>query len=288
MPDDEIPPALPLSALQRRLFGLITARGTVAEALDAAPYPPRYLTDHVVGDERLDAIGRLDIYNGMYFFRLLEDVLQADYPAVRAWLGDEGFTVAAAAYIEAHPPCAPSARDASARFPEFLRTFSAAPPGLADLAALEWARVDVFDEADDDALTRAHVAAAASEDLTALALLAVRAHRLVDAAYPVHEAWRALESAHVAPGPAPHVALAPQDTALLVWREGRTIYHRPLPAPEASAFALVAAGTTFGALCERLGETSDEEDAARQVVAFLSRWVDDGLLRAPGLRPAGP
>ncbi|MEK7796751.1 MAG: DNA-binding domain-containing protein [Pseudomonadota bacterium] len=56
----------------------------------------------VVGDERVDAHGRLDIYADAYRLRLIE-ALEGDFVALQAYVGPERFDEIARAYIEAHP-----------------------------------------------------------------------------------------------------------------------------------------------------------------------------------------
>lgn len=262
---------LPLAELQARLFGLITARNNVDETLQAQGLPASHVTNHILGDERLDGLGRLNIYNNMYFFRLLEDVLQADYPTVAAVLGEQRFRALVADYLQACPSVKPSARDASERLPNYIESWdAAAPPWLASLAALEWARVDVFDEADDEALTMAHVQG--TSDLPGLALQAIAAQRTVASSHAIADVWRAVENGQAVSQP------KPTPCTLLVWREDAMVYHRALSADETALWPQLQRGLSFGELCERLGQTYADEQAAARAVQLLTAWLNDGLL----------
>jgi len=79
--------SLPLKQLQSILYRLITAASGVAEGLAAEKrlvaeggMPAGGLDALVLGDDRLSAEDRVDIYANMYFYRLL-DVLKEDFPA---------------------------------------------------------------------------------------------------------------------------------------------------------------------------------------------------------------
>src|SRR4029079_15629477 len=86
----------------------------------AAEVPPAAeLLTEVVGDERLDAPARLDVYARMYVARLV-DVLREDYPRVAAVLGEEEFTRVAGEYVAAHRSTHPSLRWFGRAFPERL------------------------------------------------------------------------------------------------------------------------------------------------------------------------
>ena len=105
--------------------------------------------------EQLSPTERLDVYADMYFYRL-KDCLAEDYPNLAAWIGPERFHNLVTDYLLAHPSRHPSLRELGRALPVFLESqplparFAWAP----DLARLEWARLDVFDDADAAPLTR--------------------------------------------------------------------------------------------------------------------------------------
>jgi hypothetical protein len=260
-------------------MGLITARGNVDEELERQGRGAGDIEAWIEGDARLDAVGRLNIYNNMYYFRLL-DSLAEDFPMLQAVLGEDAFARLVTAYVETHPPERPSLRDAGRRLPTFVTAWAQVEEtdvdagALADLAALEWARVDVFDDADCAVLTAAHLGSVGAEDVAALPLHAVPASRLLRLAHGAHLIWRAVDRAQPIP------AVEAQPTLVLVWRQERAIFHRALEDDESEAAARIVTGTTFGAICELLGQTRDELTAATEAAALLQRWVHDGVLRA--------
>jgi hypothetical protein len=265
-----------LAELQRRFFELVTGAEGVSRELAARGIPERELAAIIQGDARASATDRLDVYANMYFFRIL-DVLRGDYPKLRAVVGDDAFHDLAMGYLQAHPSRHPSLRFVGAALPGFLagHALVAARPWLAELATLEWARVDVFDREDAAVLTRALIAAVAPAAFAEIPLAAVPASALVSAAWAVEDTWRAIEAEREPEPPAP----AEAGHAVLVWRRGVTVHHRPVAAPERRALELLLPRTTFGALCAALGEALDSEEAAAELAAqYLGQWLADELL----------
>jgi hypothetical protein len=220
----------------------------------------------------LGARERLDIYEGMYVARLVE-ALGEDFPRVAARLGPARFAARAHAYLARHPSEHPSIRHVGRGFADFIATDpDDAPPWLADLARLEWARLAVFDAADAPALTLADLRAVAPEDWGALRFRPVPAFAVLHLAWPAEQAWAA-EPGTDAP------ALEPVPTTLRLWRDGFTVYHLPVDAREAAALAALVAGEPFATLCERLADIAPEE-AAAEAGTLLVSWIEDGIVAA--------
>ena len=229
----------------------------------------------IAGTAPLPPSDRLEIYRRMYLWRLL-DVLREDYPRVAEILGDDAFRATATAYLGAHPSLHPSARHLGAGFADFVAAHAAdAPAVVADLARLEWTRVEVFDAPDAPALTVADLGALDAERIAGLVLAPVPACATLVADWPVHEVWKT---------PATAAGIAPARTALRVWREGFTVYHAPMDAAEEAAWARLAAGAPFADVCEAFataGHMESDDEAGRAAASLLARWVDDGILARP-------
>jgi hypothetical protein len=286
-----------LRALQERFFALVTAREDVAGALLRLELEPAAAEAMVRSDARLDAVGRIGIYNDMYFMRL-RGVLGQDFSALLALLGEDDFRVLLADYLEVFPPRDPCLRDFARALPGFLAAHRddyplfAGRPWIADLAALEWARADLFDRPDAPVLTTAHLQALSPEAFATLPLQFVPACTIVDVDYAVDELWRALEGeendGHGKDDdglPKAVAAPAAGPVRLLVWREGLDIYHRRAGADEAPRLPSLREGTTFGALCEQLGEGRSVEQAAELAFGLLATWIHGGVLQAPAAPP---
>jgi hypothetical protein len=277
-----MPDAPSLRELERTLFALIRAPDGVGPAMRARRLSKRRLAEIIAGDDRLDATGRVEIYADMYFLRL-QDVLREAFPKLRAVLGDDAFGALCSDYLHTHPSRHPSLRQLGDRLAAFLagpadrRPRCPAPPAwAADLAALEWARYDVFDAADAPLLAMPDLAALPPEAFATLLIQLAPGHHLVRLQHPVHTVWRAISKQQPVP------EAGPSATTLLVWRQENFVYHRPLDAREAGLLARAAGGIEFGAVCETIADApapgDAPEDPAHAAFQLLARWVGDGLL----------
>jgi hypothetical protein len=264
-----------LRALQESFWGLISARTGVQDALSEMP-AHAWLAEAVVSDSFAPSVERLDVYANMYFHRL-RDNLAHDFPKLTAAVGHAAFHDLAADYLSACPSREPSVRYFGQRLPASLRTHptSEIRPWLAELAELEWARLDLFDRDDEPVLTVDDLQQAAALGFLELRLQLIAAHTLVRPRYAVDAVWRALHQGE-------RVA-EPQGSAghgLLVWRQPDLyVYHRPLDAIEAELLSRLAEGISFVELCELLARQLSCDEAAQRAVALLSGWTQAGLLK---------
>jgi hypothetical protein len=231
------------------------------------------------GDGELIGSGDLAIYAGMYASRL-HDTLADDYPKLRAALGDDRFGELVAHYLRAHPPSSFTLRDAGLALERFLRGSELAPPWAADLAALERARVEVFDGPDCELLTQEAVAAL-GDALPGLVLAWVPSSVVVPLAWTVDDLWSAIEDG------APHPEPVAEPRVVLVWRRDVAVLHRTLDADEGQLAPRLAPGVAFAEACEVLGELHGDAASAR-AVELLLRWLTAAVLAEPSGWPATP
>jgi hypothetical protein len=256
-----------LAAVQRRLWRLLVAPEGVRNALaEEGPGAEAALGALLVGDERAGAAARLEVYANAYFARL-HDVLRADVPALAAALGPPAFHDLATAYLLACPPRHFSLRHAGDQLAAYLASDE---PGAAfvrarcafaaDLAALELARTDAFDAADDAPLSRDALAALAPEAWAALTLRLRACVRLLALAWPVDR----LVDAQARGEPLPLAELAPARTQVCVYREGDDVRQLRVPPEDAALLARARDGVAFGEVCEVLA-------SPERAAAFLGR-----------------
>ena len=258
-----------LAEIEQQFFSLITAPEGVAAGLTAQGRTAVELGQVIAGDARASAVDRLDIYANMYFYRI-RDTLRDYFPATAAVADEAGFHNLITDYLLAHPSRHPSLREVGRFLPGFAAAHGLAGerPWLGELAALEWARLDVFDRADQVVLTR--------EQLATLPLPLIAAHELVESSHAVEEIWAAVQAEQSVVEAAP--ASEPPGSALLVWRRELTVYHRRADAAEAQAITWLRAGLRFGELCERLADGRSPEASAQLGSTWLGTWLADGLI----------
>src|SRR5437868_5990694 len=89
---------LALSAIVRPLAGGDRRQATWTDGRDASAVAASIIKPN----DRLTSFERLEIYNRQYWFRLL-DVMEEDFPGLRAVLGPAGFDRLARAYLAKYP-----------------------------------------------------------------------------------------------------------------------------------------------------------------------------------------
>jgi len=236
----------------------------------------RQFYDRVVGHEPEgdvvgDVVGSGDIgiYERMYASRL-HDTLADDYPKLRAAVGDDRFGEIVAQYFRAHPPSSFTLRDAGLALERFLREAAIGPAWAADLAALERARVEVFDGPDAEPLAQDAVAAL-GDALPGLMLAWVPSSAVVRIAWAVDDLWSAIEDGE------PTFEPAAAARVVLVWRRDVAVLHRTLDDDEGRLAPQIARGAAFAEVCAVLGELHGDEASAR-AVELLLRWLPAAVL----------
>jgi hypothetical protein len=201
----------------------------------------------------------------------LRDVLREDFPKVTALLGDR-FDEVVAGYLETFPSEQPSVRHLGRALAEFLRRCEDMPKCLADLAELEWARVEVFDAPDAECATIDELATVPPDAWPALRFSTIPAIQTLRVQYPAHQLWSDSQSLEV---PA-------AETSLRIWRKNDFhVLHAPMDERESAAHHKMISGETFAAICETFADLP-EMDAAREATGLLARWLEDGIIARIG------
>jgi len=199
---------------------------------------------------------RLEIYNRVYWFRLLDSFYE-DTPLLRAALGERKFDALARAYLEKFPSTSFTLRNLCERLPLFLRREPRwAEPHAAlarDLARFEWAQTVAFDGEELPAITPEEIAAVPPSRLR----LALQPYvTLLDLAYPVdhyalavrdreslrnaasHVTTHGPSRAKVRPVPRPK----PARVRLAVHRVNHRLYYKRLELPAFRILSALQAG----------------------------------------------
>jgi hypothetical protein len=224
----------------------------------------------VRGADDSDRKTRIRVYSDAYYLRL-RDVLREDFPKVTALLGDR-FDEVVAGYLETFPSEQPSVRHLGRALAEFLQSREDVPKCLADLAELEWARVEVFDAPDAECATIDELATVSPDAWPALRFSTIPAIQTLRVQYPAHQLWSDSQSLEV---PA-------AETSLRIWRKNDfLVLHAPMDERESAALPKMISGETFAAICETFADLP-EMDAAREATGLLARWIEDGIVARIG------
>ena len=223
------------------------------------------------GSPELTAAERVEIYADMYLWRLV-DALREDYPKLAALLGDERFYALAEAYVREHPSAHHDLGRLGVHLAAFLRAHpDPGRPDLADLAALEWARSEVFFEAKEAPARQDALAALPPERFPEARLRLAPALRLLAVEHDAVGLWRALEHGAGVPPPVPEIQ------AIAVWRSEFDVFHAALELDEATALESVASGDPLARVCAAFNR---REDAAGAAFSAITSWFEEGWIAA--------
>jgi hypothetical protein len=272
---------LPLPRLQRWMHAVVAHPGSVEEAV-AAPAAAAELAPEAIGElilptRALTPAERVGIYHGMYLLRM-EEALATDYPALKHFLGDEGFLALVRGYVQAHPSRSYSLNRLGDALPQYVRE----APGLKrrefchDLARLELAVSEVFDAPETPPLTAASVARVAPEAWEQARLRPIDAFRLLALRYPANEYLQSVrDDRHDHPRP------RLKANWLAVYRSDYAVYRLALSRPAHDLLADLAAGRPLGqavaAAVARGGRRAPGEDELQR---WFRNWVAAGLFRS--------
>jgi hypothetical protein len=275
-------PELALGGLQRWLQVLIVSPGSVRHALRskeaARLVRPGKAGAVVLPSARgLSAVERVGVYQAMYLPRMLE-ALESDYAGLAHFLGEGAWTRLVRAYITAHPSHSYTLNELGRRLPEFVRR--ARVPRAAfchDLARLERAVAQAFDEQETRPLAETAFAAVLPRDLERARLVPVASLRLL---VLEHDAGAYLDS--LGDLKHQHPPLRRKRTRLVVFRRNYAVKRRE---QSEAAFALLedlVAGLPVGrALTRALGRKRGARLAGADAAFRLFReWAAMGLFQA--------
>jgi hypothetical protein len=226
---------------------------------------------------RLSPQKRVEIYSEMYLWRQV-DALKEDFPKLAALLGEEEFAHLAEAYVQTYPSEHPSLGRLGRKLAQFIseRAGDHVRADLAELAALEWARAEVFVESDAPCAPSAAFTQLGPGQFARAKCRLSPAIRVLFLSHDPMPLWHALENGEEIPEP------SPVQQHVLVWRKGWAVYHAAIDAEEARALERAREGRPLGEICEAFAERDEPAAAA---FAALQSWVGEGLVASvdPGL-----
>ncbi len=248
-----MPPSdIALAPLQEWMQALVTHPGDVYEAVRDAPFS----ADAVVLPSRtLQPIQRVGIYHGMFLLRMIE-ALSADYPALARFLGEDAFETLVRAYVLRFPSRSYTLNRLGDSLPEFIEASARKRRlFLRDLARLELAMTQVFDEREAEPLPADAIASVAPDRIADARLVPIPALRLLALDYDANDAFQSF-----------------RDDQPMTPRRGKTwvVVHRR----DYSVYRMPVSRDAFAFLESLAGEGSTIGDAIAAFHRRFRRWPD--------------
>jgi hypothetical protein len=268
-----------LDRLQRWMQEVIVHAGTVEEAI-ASPgaeqeIPGKNLNDVVLPSDSMTPSERVGVYHGMYLMRM-EEALSTDYPVIRYYLGDAGFSQLVEEYVERYPSRSYTLNRLGDHLPRFFADRPAHQQAelLQDLARLELAMTKVFDEQESPVLRVEELEAIPPESWGEARLRPIAAFRLLAFKYAVVPHLVAYHDDRPSPSPrrrASWVALYRRDYSTL---------RLELTRAEHDLLRSLAGGTPLGEALAAAGSTQKSTRQRAQIFRWFRTWLAEGLFTA--------
>jgi hypothetical protein len=284
-----MPSESPLLTLQRRFLGALR-EPIFGDSRARSELPPRAGDVSAAFVETADAlvrpsasmrpVERLELYHRQYWYRLL-DSLAEDFPALRTFLGEEGFWSAAEDYLEAEPPRSFTLRHLGQGLADFLARTATGPDAVhaAELARLEWSLCVAFEAAE-------HTPVAPSE--LGHAPLALQPHvQLLALSSPADTTWRRGGRRRSPRRPSrrasPETSRRASRRFVAVFREGLEVRIERIPR---AAFAILAALREHPRLTDAMAHVASTPGLFRardvhRTEGWFRAWIARGWL-TPG------
>ncbi|QGN55369.1 DNA-binding domain-containing protein [Novosphingobium sp. Gsoil 351] len=195
------------------------------------------------------------------------DALSANFPVVRALVGEEMFTALAVDHASQRPPLDPVLATYGADFPEWIeeQSWAAELPYVSDLARVERLHGEALFAADAAPLDPGAFARLAAHEWTRARLTLHPATRLACSRWPAASLWRA----HQPGGDLDTIAWRPE--YVLVSRAGQTVAVEAIPAPAHRFVLSLARGASVAAAVEATLAAFPDADIAAAFALLLNR-----------------
>jgi len=202
------------------------------------------------------------------------EALENDYPAVRHFLGEEGFYGLIARYVDAHPSRSYTLNRLGDHLPDYIakQTDLAKHEFLHDLARLELAVTTVFDDEETPVLTAERVAAVAPDAWERARLKPIAALRLLSFHYPVSDYLGAVDEEN------PFPRIRKQDTWVVVYRNKFYLHRLSLPRPAFDLLNRLINGATVGEALQSLH--GGRAVSQKKLFGWFRDWMAAGLFQS--------
>jgi hypothetical protein len=267
-----------LARLQHWMQEVVVHPGTVEEAIESDgaenQIPSERLSEVVLPSHSMTSAERVGVYHGMYLMRM-EEALETDYPVIRYHLGDHRFAHLVRDYVQRYPSTSYTLNRLGDHLPQFLldepKRHEAA--FLHDLARLELAMTEVFDEEESPVLGAAQLEAVPHEMWDESRLVPVPAFRLLAFKHAVIPNLVAYHEDRPSPSPRRRA------TWVALYRRDYSVLRLELSRAEYDLLTSIVGGAALGeALATAAASKSPRQQA--KVFRWFRTWISEGLFTA--------
>jgi len=230
----------------------------------------------VVGTNLISANTRLNVYRDAYQTRLLE-ALASNFPALKAYLGDEDFQRMGLEYIHLHPSTYRSIRWYGSQLASYLTNEyqgNVESQFLSELAAFEWAMTLTFDATDLPIFQLSQMMEIPAKSWGNMRLKTHPSVQCISLLWDVVTLWETLTNNQPIEKPIKHS----NPVSWVLWRYDNMNRFYCLSQDESYALDAVLKERSFGELCEGLCQWHKEEDVGLRAASFLKGWIQSGLI----------
>jgi len=268
-----------LGRLQRWMQEVISHPGPVEEAIVSPvaerEIPGENLGDVVLPSASMTSVERIGVYHGMYLMRMAE-ALQTDYPVLRYRLGEEAFAELVADYVQRFPSRSYTLNRLGDHLPQFLSEEEDRPDSefLHDLARLELAMTQVYDEVEAPILSAEQLEAVPPEAWERAVLRPIPAFRLLAFKHAVIPDLVAYHEDRPSPRPRRRATWA------AIYRRDYSVLRLELSRAEHDLLKALAGGTPLGEALARAAQAQKTSRQRPQIFKWFRTWIAEGLFTA--------
>lgn len=206
---------------------------------------------------------RFRIYSNN-IFSSLKNVLRDDFPVCYRILGEEKFNQAAFNFVRNFPPESGSLLQYGQKFPVFVAAMFPEMPHVKEIAAIEWARKELYYTDDTCPLDTGLLASISEDQHDSLTFGFPNATMFMKSELSLKKLW---EGANVAGGETP----AHSPSYLLMMRSRYQVYLYWLEADEHEFCSSLYGGETLGLAYQKASEINPEFNLAEALSMAFSR-----------------
>jgi len=268
-----------LSRLQRWMQEVVVHPGTVEEAIESAEaereIPSEDLGEVVLPSHSMTSAERIGVYHGMYLMRM-EEALETDYPVIRYHLGDHQFAHLVREYVQRYPSTSYTLNRLGDYLPQFFLDESEWPQAafLHDLARLELAMTEVFDEEETPVLGAAELEEVSPEAWEAARLQPIAAFRLLAFKHSVTPNLVAFHEDRPSPSPRRRASW------VALYRRDYSVLRLELSRAEHDLLRAIVDGTPLGEALAVAAASSKSSRQQAKVFRWFRTWISEGLFTA--------